>query len=68
MPAYAMCHKLAVEEGLFCGTRSGAAVWAAVKIALDFTPADTVVALLPHRGDRTVSTSLFRLVCAECPP
>jgi hypothetical protein len=31
-------------------------------------PGDTVVALLPDRGDRYLSTNLFRSVCAECPP
>jgi cysteine synthase B len=29
---------------------------------------DTVVTLLPDRGDRYISTNLFRSVCAECPP
>lgn len=68
MPAYAMCQKLAEQEGLFCGMSSGAAVWAALEIAKDLTPADTVVTVLPDRGDRYLSTSLFRSVCAECPP
>jgi cysteine synthase B len=47
---------------------SGAAVCAAVQIAADLSPADTVVVLLPDRGDRYLSTNLFRSVCAECPP
>ena len=67
-PAYAMCQRLALEEGLFVGMSSGAAVWAAVQIARDLRPGDTVVALLPDRGDRYLSTNLFRSVCAECPP
>ncbi len=67
-PAYSMARRLAVEEGLFVGMSSGAAVWAAVQVARDLRPGDTVVALLPDRGDRYLSTSLFRSVCAECPP
>ncbi len=67
-PAYEMARRLALEEGLFVGMSSGAAVWAALKIAADFSPGDTVVVILPDRGDRYLSTSLFRSICAECPP
>jgi cysteine synthase B len=66
--AYTMTPKLAVEEGLFVGMSSGAAVWAAVQIAADLPPSATVVTVLPDRGDRYLSTNLFRSVCAECPP
>lgn len=66
--AYTTTPRLAVEEGLFCGMSSGAAVWAAIQVAADLSPADTVVTLLPDRGDRYLSTNLFRSVCAECPP
>ncbi len=67
-PAYAMTQRLAVEEGLFTGMSSGAAVWTALQMAADLSPADTVVTLLPDRGDRYLSTNLFRSVCADCPP
>ena len=67
-PAFAMSQRLALEEGLFVGMSSGAAVCAAVQVAADLSPADTVVVLLPDRGDRYLSTNLFRSVCAECPP
>lgn len=67
-PAFAMTQRLALEEGLFCGMSSGAAVVAAVQVAADLDPSKTVIALLPDRGDRYLSTSLFRSVCAECPP
>jgi len=67
-PAYAMTERLAVEEGLFCGMSSGAAVWAALHVAEELGPADTVVVILPDRGDRYLSTNLFRSVCGECPP
>jgi len=67
-PAFAMTQRLALEEGIFCGMSSGAAVLAALQVAADLDPGKTVIALLPDRGDRYLSTSLFRSVCAECPP
>ena len=67
-PAFAMTQRLAMEEGLFCGMSSGAAVWAALQIAEDLPPSETVVTILPDRGDRYLSTNLFRSVCADCPP
>jgi cysteine synthase B len=67
-PAVAMTQRLAVESGLFVGMSSGAAVWAACQIAAELPPTATVVTLLPDRGDRYLSTNLFRSICAECPP
>jgi len=58
---------MAVEEGLFVGMSSGAVLCAAMHVAADLSPGDTVVVLLPDRGDRYLSTSIFRSVCAECP-
>ena len=66
--AFATTQRLAIEEGLFCGMSSGAAVWAAIQVAAELPPSETVVTLLPDRGDRYLSTNLFRSVCAECPP
>ncbi len=65
--AFDTARRLALEEGLFVGMSSGAAVAGALRVARDIG-AGTVVALLPDRGDRYLSTSLFRSVCAECPP
>ena len=67
-PVFAMTERLAVEEGLFVGMSSGAAAWAALQVAAKMPPDQTVVALLPDRGDRYLSTNLFRSTCAECPP
>ncbi|MHC4916080.1 MAG: PLP-dependent cysteine synthase family protein [Planctomycetota bacterium] len=67
-PAFAMSNRLALEEGLFVGMSGGAAVSAAIHVASDLSPGDTVVTVLPDRGDRYLSTNLFRSVCAECPP
>jgi cysteine synthase B len=66
-PAFEMARRLAVEEGLFVGMSSGAAVAGAIEIAKRMT-SGVIVALLPDRGDRYLSTSLFRSVCANCPP
>lgn len=66
--AYAMANRLALEEGLFVGMSSGAALCGAMRVAADLSPSDTVVVLFPDRGDRYLSTNLFRSVCAECPP
>ena len=67
-PAYTMTNRLALEEGLFVGMSSGAAVCGAMEVAADLGAGATVVVLLPDRGDRYLSTSLFRSICAECPP
>jgi cysteine synthase B len=66
-PAFEMARQLAVMEGLFVGMSSGAAVAGAVEIARQMT-SGTVVVILPDRGDRYLSTTLFRSVCGCCPP
>ncbi|MEK6581658.1 MAG: PLP-dependent cysteine synthase family protein [Nitrospirota bacterium] len=58
---------LAMEEGLFVGMSSGAAMWAAIKKAKEMKEG-TIVVILPDRGDRYLSTALFTSVCAKCPP
>lgn len=66
--AFSMANRMAVEEGIFAGMSSGAALYAALSVAADLAPDDVVVALLPDRGDRYLSTSLFRSTCAQCAP
>jgi cysteine synthase B len=58
---------LAAKEGIFVGMSSGAAVAGAIKVAQKMS-SGTIVALLPDRGDRYLSTMLFMSVCAKCPP
>ncbi len=58
-----MAHKL----GLFVGMSSGAAVAGALILAKELRHV-TIVVVLPDRGDRYLSTNLFRSHCAECPP
>ena len=65
--AYEMTRRLAAEEGIFAGISSGAAAAGAVRIAKDMT-AGTVVTIICDRGDRYLSTMLFRAACAKCPP
>ena len=65
--AFVMTRRLATEEGIFAGISSGAAVAGAMRIAQGMK-SGTVVTILPDRGDRYLSTMLFRSVCAKCPP
>jgi len=65
--AFETTRLLAVKEGLFVGMSSGAAVAGALRIAKKLN-SGTIVAILPDRGDRYLSTTLFRSFCAKCPP
>jgi S-sulfo-L-cysteine synthase (O-acetyl-L-serine-dependent) len=65
--AFETSRLLAFKEGLFVGMSSGAAVAGALRIAKSMRRG-TIVTLLPDRGDRYLSTSLFRSICAHCPP
>jgi len=65
--AFEATRLLALKEGLFVGTSAGAAVAVAVRIA-KMIDHGTIVALLPDRGDRYLSTMQFRSICAKCPP
>jgi cysteine synthase B len=65
--AFEMTRALATREGVFVGMSSGAAVAVALKVAATMDRGNIVV-ILPDRGDRYLSTTLFRSVCAKCPP
>ncbi|MBA7690278.1 Cysteine synthase B [subsurface metagenome] len=65
--AFETTRDLAAKEGVFVGMSSGAAVAGALRIARDMT-SGTIVVILPDRGDRYLSTTLFRSICAKCPP
>ena len=65
--AFEMSRRLAAEEGIFAGMSSGAAVAGACRIA-GWMTGGTLVVLVPDRGDRYLSTTLFRSVCAKCRP
>ena len=66
--AFNTTRDLAIREGIFSGISSGAAVWGEIQVAKDLPRGLTVVTLLPDRGDRYLSTEVFRSICAACPP
>lgn len=51
-------HRLAKEEGIFCGVSSGGAVAAALKLSEKVSNA-TIVTIICDRGDRYISTGVF---------
>lgn len=65
--AFETARQLAMQEGIFCGMSGGAAVAGALKLAAELESACMVV-IIPDRGDRYLSTNLFKSVCANCPP
>ena len=69
--AFETARLLAIREGVFAGMSSGAAVAGALEVARGMESgmeSGIIVALLPDRGDRYLSTTLFRSTCACCPP
>ena len=56
--AEVMMHRLAREEGIFCGVSSGGAVAAAARLAAEVENA-TIVVIICDRGDRYISTGVF---------
>jgi cysteine synthase B len=65
--AFETARLLATREGIFVGMSSGAAVAGALHIAKKMGSGN-IVAILPDRGDRYLSTTLFRSICAKCSP
>ncbi len=65
--AFDTTRMLAIKEGVFVGMSSGAAMHVALKIASELR-SGVMVVILPDRGDRYLSTSLFASICSKCPP
>ncbi len=65
--AFETARRLAVREGLFTGMSSGAATAGTLEVAKRMKKGNIAV-ILPDRGDRYLSTTLFRSICAKCPP
>lgn len=56
--AYDMVYRLGREEGILVGQSSGAALWAAIKVARELDEG-MVVTLFPDFGDKYLSTTLW---------
>ena len=56
--AFKTARKLAKAEGILAGSSSGAALFAALKLAGEIDSGNIVV-VLPDRGDRYLSKGLF---------
>jgi cysteine synthase B len=56
--AYDIVYRLGQEEGVLVGQSSGAALWAALKVARDLEEG-VVVTLFPDFGDKYLSTNLW---------
>jgi len=65
--AFDTTRMLAIKEGIFAGMSSGAAMHIALRKSSELREG-VIVVILPDRGDRYLSTSLFTSVCAKCPP
>jgi cysteine synthase B len=65
--AFEISRLLATKEGLLVGMSSGAAVAGALRIA-NKMDSGTIAVILPDRGERYLSTTLFRSICSKCPP
>ncbi len=65
--AFEITRKLAKKEGLFVGMSSGAAMAGALRLSRRIKKGKIVV-IFPDRGDRYLSTNLFRSFCAKCAP
>jgi cysteine synthase A len=57
--SFAMARRMAREEGIFCGISSGAAVWAALKVAArDENRGKQIVVIVPSFGERYIQNFL----------
>lgn len=65
--AFEITRCLAVKEGIFVGMSSGAALAGALRLSEKINKGNIVV-IFPDRGDRYLSTTLFKSICAKCPP
>jgi cysteine synthase B len=65
--AYVTARDLALKEGIFVGMSSGAAMAGAIQAAKTMDTG-VIVTIFPDRGDRYLSTTLFKSICGKCNP
>lgn len=65
--AYEASRDLALKEGIFVGMSAGASLAGAIHVAGGLT-SGVVVTVFPDRGDRYLSTNLFKSICGKCNP
>jgi cysteine synthase B len=58
--AFELARRVALEEGVFAGMSSGAALYAARVVAAEIE-SGTIVTILPDRGEKYLSTALFEV-------
>ncbi len=58
-PAFAMCARIAAEEGILGGSSSGANVMGALQVAKKLGPGKRVVTLIPDGAERYMSKGIF---------
>ncbi|BAQ09518.1 cysteine synthase [Bacillus sp. OxB-1] len=58
--SYEIARRAAREEGILGGVSSGAAIFAALKVAKELGKGKKVVAILPSNGERYLSTPLYQ--------
>ena len=58
--AYEMTRRIVIEEGMFVGMSSGAAMLAAVSVA-ETLAGGLIVVIFPDRGEKYLSTNLFQV-------
>ncbi len=58
-PAFAMCARIAAEEGILGGSSSGANVTGALQVAKKLGPGKRVVTLIPDGAERYMSKGIF---------
>jgi alkylation response protein AidB-like acyl-CoA dehydrogenase len=60
--------RMLMDAKVFTESMRALCLWGALQVAQKLPASATVVTVLPDRGDRYLSTNLFRSICAECPP
>ena len=58
--AYELARQIIMQEGIFVGMSSGAAMYAALEVAKKIKSGNIVV-IFPDRGEKYLSTKLFKL-------